>query len=501
VWSLAWPTVLTMASYTVMQFVDGLMVSWVGPTEVAAQGNGGIWSFNLVAFALGVITVINTYVAQNLGAGRPQEGPKYAWAGAWLSLGVWLVLLLPWALALPWFFSLLGHGEKLRAQETGYAQILLIGSIFMLLGRSMHHYFFGMHRPKIITLAAIVGNLTNGLFNYLLIFGAFGFPKMGIYGAAWGTVIGTVVELLIPAMIFLGPKMNRELGTRRAWRPHWGPVKDILKIGWPAATQWGNEIVAWSIFMTILVGKFGEAHMTAGWATLRYMHLSFMPAVGFSVAVSSLAGRYIGAGRRDLAARRVHLGLALAMGWMTVCALLFFILREQLIGFFVATQSISAEEAARIIEIGGKLMICAAIFQTFDALGIVYMGGLRGAGDTVWPGVVTIVLSWVLIVGLGWAITEVRPEWESVGPWIGAAVYIIILGLALWYRFESGAWKKIQLVKPAVATSADDLKREAALVAPAMPGLPAPDAESSIRDLAESESEAIEHERECESRS
>jgi hypothetical protein len=113
----------------------------------------------------------------------------------------------------------------------------------------------------------------------------------------------------------------------------------------------------------------------------------------------------------------------------------------------------------------------------------------------------------VLIVGGGWAMTELKPEWESVGPWIGAAVYIIVLGLALWYRFESGAWKKIQLVKPreaAAMTAADaaraerdQLKHDAAIVAPAMPGLPATDAESSIRNLAESESEAIEAQREA----
>ncbi len=493
VWSLAWPTVLTMASYTVMQFVDGIMVAYVGPLEVAAQGNGGIWSFNLIAFALGVLTVVNTYVAQNLGAGRPHEGPKDAWAAMWLSFSFWLVLLVPWAFILPWLFEQMGHSEELRRMETGYAQILLFGAIIMLSGRAMHHYFFGMHRPKVITFAAICGNLVNGLFNYLLIYGKFGFPEWGIYGAAVGTVIGTVVELAIPAAIFLGPKMNAQFRTRSAWRPRIKPMVDLRRIGWPASVQWGNEIVCWSIFMTILVGRFGEEHMTAGWATLRYMHLSFMPAVGFSVAVSSLAGRYIGAGKPDIAARRVHLGLRMAMTWMTICALFFFVFRVPLIDFFVAGQHVSPEQAQRIIEIGAKLMICAAIFQTFDGLGIVYMGGLRGAGDTVWPGVATIVLSWVLIVGGGWFITEWWPQIESVGPWIGAAVYIIVLGIAMWYRFESGAWRKIRLIEPrGEELSRETLEREAAKVAPAMPGLPAPDAESSVDDIAESEGEAIE---------
>src|SRR5688500_13053258 len=79
VWTIAWPTVLTMTSYTVMQFFDKLMVGQVGPVELAAQSNGGMLSFAFLSFALGVLTVVNTYVSQNLGAGTPENGPKYAW--------------------------------------------------------------------------------------------------------------------------------------------------------------------------------------------------------------------------------------------------------------------------------------------------------------------------------------------------------------------------------------------------------------------------------------
>lgn len=81
VWAIAWPTVLTMTSYTVMQFIDKLMVAQVGALEVAAQGNGGIWTFTPMAFGLGVLTVINTYVSQNLGAGQPEKGPRVRLGG------------------------------------------------------------------------------------------------------------------------------------------------------------------------------------------------------------------------------------------------------------------------------------------------------------------------------------------------------------------------------------------------------------------------------------
>jgi MATE family multidrug resistance protein len=457
VWSIAWPTVLTMTSYTVMQFVDKFMVAQVGPLELAAQGNGGIWAFTPIAFMLGILTVVNTFVAQNLGAGTPENGPKYAWAAMWLSVGTWLFVLLPWAIVLPAFFARMGHGDELVKMETDYGQILLLGALLLMASRGLSNYFFGLHRPRIVTVSAIAGNIVNVTCNYVLIFGEAGVPSwglpgvpgvpaLGVAGAAIGTVIGTAVELVIPAAVFLSPKMNREYGTRRGWRCGAAPVRDLFRVGWPAAVQFGNEIACWSIFMSVIVGLFGPNHMTAGWAALSYMHLSFMPAVGFSVAVTSLVGRYIGAGEPDTAVARARLGLRLSIAYMTSCAVVFLVFRHQLIGFFVAGRSLDPEQAAEIISIGGKLMICAAVFQTIDAFGITYTGALRGAGDTVWPGMVTVLYSWVFIVALGWSVAILWPQLGSVGPWMAAAVFVIAYGLTMWWRFESGRWRSIRLL-------------------------------------------------------
>jgi len=494
VWTIAWPTVLTMTSYTVMQFVDKLMVGQVGPLEVAAQGNGGIWVFTAIAVAMGFLTVVNTYVSQNLGAGRPENGPKYAWAGIWMTVAIWVVVLLPMAVVLPVILrathmtSEIADVDRLVALESSYGRILLVGAIMTLGGRAMHHYFFGLHRPKIISLSAIIGNTVNVVGNYVLIFGEEGIPALGLpgipgtpalglAGAAIATVVGSAVELSIPFAVFIGPRMNAELRSRACWRPAMGPIREVCRIGWPAAVQYGNELICWSIFMTVLVGRFGEDHMAAGWIALGYMHLSFMPAVGFSVAVTSLVGKYIGAGQPDVAVARARLGLAMAVAYMTVCGLIFFVFRRPLVGLFIGGAGTTPEQAHAIVEIGAKLLICAAVFQTVDALGIVYAGALRGAGDTVWPGMITMIYSWGFIVGGGWIMIE-RFTWlESVGPWITASIYIIVFGLTMAWRFESGRWRSIKLLaEPA---------RDAALVAPIGPGPPPTTADAAVRDLAE----------------
>ncbi len=456
VWSIAWPTVLTMASYTVMQFVDSLMVSRIGALEVAAQGNGGVWSFAVLAFLFGILTMVNTFVAQNVGAGRPHQAARFGWAGLWFSLLAWLFLLLPYAAMLPFVFGLMGHEERLVALETDYARILLVGGIVTLAGKGISSFFFGIHRPGVVAMSAILGNVTNVALNFVLIYGEEGLPELGlpgipgtpalgVAGAAIATVVGTAVELVIPFSLFLSNRYHREFATRSTWRPSLASLRELVRVGWPNGLQFGNELICWAIFMSVLVGTFGSVHMVAGWSVLRYMHLSFMPTVGFATATTALVGRCIGEGRPDAAARRAHVAVAMAMVYMTVCAALMFAFRGPLVALFTDGQT-DPELAAEVVAIGSTLMICAAVFQTFDALGIVYAGALRGAGDTLVPGAVTVGLSWAVIVGFGWWLTVNAPGLASLGPWIASAAYIIVLGVFLAFRFEGGRWRSIRLV-------------------------------------------------------
>ena len=513
VWSIAWPTILTMTSYTIMQFVDGLMVGQVGPLELTAQSNGGIWAFTPLAWVMGALTVVNTFVAQNLGAKRPENGPKYAWTALWLSAVAWALIMIPMALFMPLLFRTIipwisaafgaesGHSAELIRLESGYAQILLGGSLLMLCARGISHYFFGMHRPRVITVATISANITNVLFNYILIFGEGGLetmlfgrwhldlpgipgtPALGVYGAAIGTLIGTAVELGIPLAIFLGPKLNRQYRTRRAWRLSPRTLWEVVKLGWPCSIQWGNEIICWSLFLSVIVGRFGEDHMAAGWVALKYMHLGFMPTVGISVAVNSLVGKYIGAGKPDTAVARARLGLAMAVGYMTLCGLMFFVFRHPMVAFFIGGD-LAPQDKANIVQIGGKIMICAAVFQTFDAFGIVYTGALRGAGDTLWPSAATIIYSWTFIVAGGLTLAICAPGLESIGPWIGAATFIICYGITMAWRFESGRWRLIKLL--------DTSEEEAVEIATVGPMPPASTPDSSLPDLLDATAEAVE---------
>lgn len=466
VWTLAWPTVITMLSYTLMQFVDSIMVAQLGPLELAAQGNGGVWTWTVTAFLVGIISLVNTFVSQAIGAKDTANASRYAWAGVWFGLASWVVVLLPFGfLVLPWAFTKMGHEPRLIELELAYGQWLIAGGCFTLVAKAFSNFFFAVQRPKVVAVAAIAGNCVNLVLNYALIYGDRGLPAlglggvpgvtpMGVEGAAIATVIGVGIECMIPALYFFGPRLAREYATRRNWRLDAGAIKDLVRVGWPASIQFGNEMFCWSVFMTVLVGVFGTVHLAAAWAVLRFMHLSFMPAVGFSIATTSLVGRSIGAGNTSQATRYARTALWMSVLYMGAWGALMLLFREDMIRLFTDASVVDSAEAAEIVRVGASIMIAAAIFQAFDAVGIVYTGALRGAGDTLWPGIVTIVLSWSLIVGGGWWMVRFRPEYESVGPWIGATIYIIVLGGAMAWRFERGPWRSRPLSRHAGVSDA-----------------------------------------------
>ena len=476
---VAFPTTVTMTSYTVMQLVDALMASRIGASEifVGAQGNGGMLIWFAMSFALGTISVLSTYVSQHLGAGTPRKAAAYGWTGIWVAL-VWAAVMMALSPAIPWLFRSMGHPAELVRLESQYASISVLGCVFVLVGRALSQYFFGMHRASVVMLSVLLANVVNVALNALLIYGtdgppamfplapafaslanALGIEPMGLAGAAWGTVVGSAFECLIPLAVFLSPAYARRFDTRKAWRPRLAHFRDLARLGWPSGLMTLNEMFCWAYLMIVLLTAAGaaagdppELHTSVGWSALRYMQLSFMPVIGLSFAVTAVVGKCMGMRRPDLAARRVWIALAIAMAYMGACGLAFVLLRHKLIGSFFP-EGLDPATAQRMLQIGGYVMVAAAVFQVFDAVAITTAGALRGAGDTVWPGIITVLSSWVGLVGIGHLMILTAPGLGAAGPWIGASSYIFLLSVFLGWRFLRGKWKHIDLLARSAGTA------------------------------------------------
>jgi MATE family multidrug resistance protein len=442
---LAAPSVLNTVSFTLMQFVDGLMVSRIGHEALSAQMVGGITAFTPMCFFIGLLSCVSTFASQNLGAGRKERAALYGWQGLWLSWAAAAVMSVL-IVAAPWIFALFGHEAAVARLETQYFQILMAGAGFSLAVSALGSFFMGVHRARVPLIAGICGNVVNLGAAYVLIFGKLGLPQLGLTGAAIGSVIGTAGQALIMFGFFTVGGYAREYHVWRQWRPQWRAMLDLMRIGSPAGGMFIADVLMWTIFMGKIMGSFGTEALAAQAILNRYWHLCFVPAIGVSNAVTAIVGRYCGARQPRLAWRRAHAGLLLVEGYMVTAGIVIWLAREPLVAFF----NQPPDPAVQSMATGAVIFIL--ICQAFDALSVTFIGALRGAGDTLWPGIVQTVLSYGLGLGASALVAYEMPEWGIQGPWTAASVYISLLGLVMWGRFLRGKWRTMTVVEPAPVT-------------------------------------------------
>lgn len=436
---LAAPMVVTTISLTIMQFVDRFMVSRLGTDALAAILPAGFVSFLPGGFAIGAITSLNTFVSQSHGRGDKEDCSNYFWQATYMGLVYFLaVVAIMWPTA-PWIFKMMGHPTAVVDMEVIYLRIMLYAHILAVINWSSGQFFMGIHRPVITMCASLCGQVVNVAANYVLIFGKLGFPAMGIAGAGWGTFIGIGVVAGVNMSLFLSSNINETYKSRRTLNIDFGKMYDLLKVGLPAGFGLMVDVAFWGVILFGLVGKFGTEALAATSAVLSYTSLSVMPVVGMSTALTATVGKTIGQDRKDLAIKQTRVCLRIAMLYMGLVGICFLVFRNALMVFW------SSDD--KVIEVGVKILICAAIYQAFYAARTIYSGSLRGAGDTVWLAMVSAVGA-ILILGLGgWLIAKFFPSFGALGPWCAATVSIIAVGLANRWRFKSKRWMDIDLFK------------------------------------------------------
>ncbi|HEY8667274.1 MAG TPA: MATE family efflux transporter [Tepidisphaeraceae bacterium] len=432
--TLAAPTVAQMASYTVMQFIDTWMLSHLGVEEPTAAANSGMMALSVLGFGMGVIWIVNTLVSQHFGRKDYRACGRYLWQGIWFAV-VYSLLLLPF-LPTAWkMFHLFGHSPQQVQLEGIYFRILLYAAVIKMTSTAFGQFLLAVNRPVEVFVAAVLGVGANIIAAWIMVFGTLGVKPMGVAGAAWGQNIGVSFELLLLVAFALRPKLVAKFNALD-WKPRPAVLRTLMLVGLPSGAQFIADILAWSLFCNVVIGRLGEKAMAANTFMIRYMVVSFMPAIGFANAVTALVGRYIGAGKPEVAVQRAHLGFKVTAAYMMGCGVLFYIGRNQLIRVFSADPE--------ILRIGAMYLTFAAIYQLFDAMYIVYNGALRGAGDTFVPAVATFGLCWGITVAGGFLAATFAPQFLA-GPWVLATVYGIILGLFIGGRFLKGKWKEIRL--------------------------------------------------------
>ncbi len=437
------PIIASMSSYSIMTFVDFWMVSQVGRAETAAIAPARMTIFTLTAFLIGLARCTNTFAAQSFGRREYRECGPYAWQGLYFALVAVVVSVAVRPLA-PFIFGLMGHGPELVKLEVTYSRIAVLTVGFVTANVTIAAFFQAVSRPKVPMVITFVANAVNVGLNYILIFGKLGLPALGLRGAAIATVLAIIVETGLLLFVFLRAPVAVEFGTR-AWRWSWPRTKQMLSVGLPMAVSFMLDVACWTVFIGFVVGRFGATQLAANNVADQIIHLSFLPALGMSHATAALVGQYIG--RKDIrgARLRAYTALKLTAGYMCTMGLIFLLFRRHLIALFRTDPG--------VVLWGTRILILGALFQIFDAFGIIMMGALRGAGDTRWPAVVTVFYAWCIMLPSSYLLGFVL-DLQVVGAWLAATLYVVLYGGTMWWRFESGRWEKIDIFQEP-ASSAD----------------------------------------------
>lgn len=431
------PIILGSLSFAIMEFIDRVMVNKLGTEALAAVGSASIWSYTASTLLLGIVACVGAFVAQCLGRGEHRRCGAYAWQGLYLSLAAGVIAVAFYPLA-PFLFGLMGHGDRVTEMELAYFQVRLFSYLPLAFVTTLAAFFQAANYSVVPMFVAIFGTIVNIVLNYMLIFGNWGAPALGIAGAAWATNASMFLQCILLLAIFLSQPFARRFGTRSNTRFDRAMATELLRIGAPSGAMMFLDVANWSIFISFVVGRLGAVPLAANNVALSFMQLAFIPAFALNQGISAIVGQWIGRGDFARARARTYTALRMAMVYMVSLGIFFAVFGAELIGL------VFAPEEALVLQLGHQLLIVAAVFQIFDAVCIVMSGALRGAGDTRWMMWVTFFSAYLVFIPC--AIVLAFPLGGGVlGAWIGAAVYILVLSVLMWGRFRGERWREMNI--------------------------------------------------------
>ena len=424
VWRLAWPIMVSMLSYTAMSVVDTLFVGQLGTAPLAAVGASASLVHLVMAFPQGLLGGVRVRVAHATGAGDADAARHAAWQGVWLALafGGLAALLAPW-----WseaVLVLMGVGDEVARLGGEYVFVRVVGAPVLLMSSALSAWFQGRGDTRVPMVASVLGNLVNIGLDPILIFGMGPIPAMGVAGAAAATVVGLGTMVLVMAAVALRGLLLRPVGLRRA------VLRQVWRVGAPQGAQFTLEVGSFTLFAAMLAWA-GEAHLAAHVVVVRIILVSFLPCHALGQAAGVLVGQALGASSTARARQAVWLATLQAVGIMVVMGAVFIAVPDLLTGAFGAEAEVQA--------LARQVLLLYAAVQVLDAVAVVGLCSLSGAGDTRFVLVVTVGLAWFVKVPLAWALS-VGLELGVLGAWLGLAGEFSVLAVIVSLRLRGRRW-------------------------------------------------------------
>lgn len=440
---LAAPVMLGMLGHTFVSFIDNIMVGQLGTAELAAVSLGNSFMFIAMSLGIGFSTAITPLVAE------ADSSNNFTQAKSAFKHGLFLCTMMGIMLFLVVFFSkplmyLMKQPIEVVELAIPYLDLVAFSLIPMIIFQAFKQFSDGMSMTRYPMYATLIANVLNVILNYLLIYGKFGFPELGIVGAAYGTLLSRVVMVAYLWWLLSKKERSKRLVTNiKIFVLDTLMIRKIINLGTPSAMQMFFEVAIFTaaIWLSGLLGKNPQA---ANQIALNLSSMTFMVATGLSVASMIRVGNQKGLQNykelRRIAFSIFFLGTILAV----IFATFFFVFHKSLPNLYVdLSDAKNYADNMEVMNIAANLLIAAAIFQISDSIQVVMLGALRGLQDVKIPTLITFISYWVVGFPISFFFGA-KDMYGSFGIWLGLLAGLTTASILLFIRFNK---LTIELIK------------------------------------------------------
>ena len=434
-WRLAAPVIMGMLGHTIVGLVDNLMVGQLGAAELAAVSLGNSFFFVAMSIGIGFSTAITPLVAEADSEHNFAKG-KSAFKHGFVLCSILAIVLFALILLAKPLMYMMNQPQEVVVLALPYLDIIAISLVPLIIFQALKQFSDGMSLTKYPMYATIIANVINVFFNYVLIFGVWGFPKMGVVGAGIGTLIARFVMIIL-MWYFLNrlEKTKAYVKDLKLFVLEHSMLKKINSLGLPSALQMFFEVGLFTAAIW-LSGTLGKNPQAANQIALNLSSMTFMIATGLSVTAMIRVGNQKGL-KRPVELRRIAtsifiMGLALAI----LFALIFLIFNNVLPTFYLDLNDLThIADNQNVVEIASSLLIIAALFQISDSTQVVFLGALRGLQDVKIPTLITFFAYWIIGFPVSYFLGDAS-KYGSSGIWIGLLAGLTASSIFLYIRFN-----------------------------------------------------------------
>ena len=432
-WRLAWPVLVGQLATVGMGVADVAMTGHASVEALAAVSLGAsIWMIVLVTVS-GTMMAINTLVAHEIGAARPERIPHLVRQSLWKALGVGLLACLLANLA-TLVFDYLYLAPAINARASLFVHVISVGLPPFAAYRALYGYSTSINQTKPVMLIAIGALFYNVGVNWLLIFGHWGLPALGALGCAVAT--GTGMWLMLGAMLLwmrCAPAYRPSYPfTHWEW-PHWPEIDTMLRLGLPMGITYFAEVSAFGV-ISLLVARFGAVQVSAHQIALNFTSLVFMVPLSFGIALITRVGQALGEGNPQRARFASWVGVGMSLVFALLSALFILLGRHAIARAYTSDPAVQA--------LCAHLLLFAALFQLSDATQVATSCAIRGYRVTRQPMLIQLLAFWVFALPLGYVLglAPAGLAWGPAAPMAASGFWIaLVLGLTVaavlltWY--------------------------------------------------------------------